>query len=332
MKVEIIKPVVNVVDFDKIVLKKTTTPSAYVMEYVCRVCYNSYDKITEDSHKTLLAGAAKRGHRSVFDFSNIQFDFKIDNSQEMVGLDAFFEGEKYLKHDVYETNDTYSVKVTGSIRAFIELLERYTYVSSNYAFVFIGIYGELCEKFPYIMKNWPTIHELITFNEQMWSNETSFNICRFTDIITHVNVKQDKLHRNLLVELITDRGLHNEIVRHRVFGHMAESQRYVRYGVNKNPLKVCIDSIRFLDKDYVKLVKENSDMCYKTYKSLLSSGYAPQIARAVLPMGTALKSFVYGSMENWEHFFRLRSSNDALPMAQEVSKEIMQQMINKRFF
>ena len=73
--IEIIKPVVNVIDFDKIIQEDTITPSANVMEYVCRVCYNSYDKMKDGSYIDLLSKSAKKGHRSVFEFSNIQFSY-----------------------------------------------------------------------------------------------------------------------------------------------------------------------------------------------------------------------------------------------------------------
>jgi len=334
MSVEIITPIVNVVDFDKIISEKTTeTPSAYVMEYVCRVCYNSYDKIKADSYIKLLSDAAKRGHRSIFDFSNVQFVFHINDHQTFISLDHFFESEKYLNHEAYTLNsNSNAIMVTGSIRSFIELLERYTYLSFEYTFVFSQIFSALYDNYEYIITNWPSCPELLNFYNKI-VGECDYNErILFTDIIDKVNVKQDKIHRKILVELTTDRGLHNELVRHRPAEHMAESQRYVRYGTDKNPLKICIDSKRFSDEDYVTILKESSEVCYGAYKKLLDGKYAPQVARATLPMGTALKSFIYCNMEEWEHVVRLRYAKDALPMAQEVTGEIFKQMVNKKLF
>ena len=54
MDIEIITPVVKVIDFDKIIQEDTDTPSANVMEYVCRVCYNSYDKMKDKDRKSVV--------------------------------------------------------------------------------------------------------------------------------------------------------------------------------------------------------------------------------------------------------------------------------------
>lgn len=333
MSVEIIKPKVNVINFNNIVPDNDSlTPSAHVMEYVCRVCYNSYDKMTDNSYISILSGAAKRNHRSIFDFSNIQFVFKLKDQQAFTHIENFFSSEKYLNYDVYTIDaDTYCIKVTGSIRAFIELLERYTYSSMEYTFIFNYIFYFLKDNYEYIITNWPTFNELTSFNENTTIDDV-YCECTFEDIVKNVHNRQDKVHRKILVEFVTDRGLHNEAVRHRVFEHMAESQRYVRYGTGKNPLKICVDTIRFSDKAYINALKQISESCYSTYKSMLNDGYAPQLARAALPMGTALKSFIYGNMGNWEHFFRLRSHSAALPMMQEVSNETLQQFINKGLF
>jgi thymidylate synthase (FAD) len=334
MTVEIITPSVNVVNFDKVIGDKgTKTPSANVMEYVCRVCYNSYDKMTEGSHELLLAGAAKKGHRSIFDFSNIQFDFRIYDNDKFEYLNHFFAAEKYLNHKVYKLNmDINSITVTGSIRAFIELLERCIYTNFKYVSIFQHIFFAIEDNYSYIINNWPTFPELKSFADSVSGISGHDSVYKFSDIVKQVNMKQDKIHRKILVELITDRGLHNELVRHRPVAHMATSQRFVRYGTNKNPLKVCVDSKRFADQTYISIIKDNSEICYDNYKNLLNNGYAPQIARAALPMGTSLSSFMYCNMEEWEHIFRLRCHPSALPMAREVTNEIFQQMINKHLY
>jgi thymidylate synthase (FAD) len=332
MDIEIITPIVKVIDFDKIIQEDTDTPSANVMEYVCRVCYNSYDKMKDRSYIDLLSKSAKKGHRSVFEFSNIQFSFILNDHQLFTEVIDFFKDEYFLNYEFYEDScDKKYVVVTGSIITFIELLESYLHKSNENVFIFQRIFEHLGTHFPYIMENWPTIEELFQFYkafEKEYINVT----CKFDDITRLVKNKKDKIHRKILVELITDKGLHNELVRHRPASHLAESQRYVRYGNKKNPLKICIDSIRFKDDYFVGILKYNCNESLTQYRELLEEGYAPQIARAVLPVGSAMKSFIYCNMEEWEHIFRLRCAKDALPMAQEVSKEILNQFINKRLY
>lgn len=114
--------------------------------------------------------------------------------------------------------------------------------------------------------------------------------------------------------------------------HMAESQRYVRYGDkdSKNPLELCVASCDYDNPDYINSLELIGEESLTMYYHLLET-LPPQKARAVLPMGTAITHFMYASIEEWEHIFRLRVPKTALPMAQEVTKEIWYQMVSKGF-
>lgn len=51
------------------------TPNAEkLMEYCCRKCYNSIDKITDMSYITFLQSAMKRGHFSILSFAHAVFE------------------------------------------------------------------------------------------------------------------------------------------------------------------------------------------------------------------------------------------------------------------
>jgi thymidylate synthase (FAD) len=304
-------------------------PCLKIIEYVGRVCYNSYDKITSDSYKKFLSQAAKRGHRSIFEFSNLMFAINVTEEEGNHFVDIV-KDSKYLKiidSSKEERDGCYrrNLLITGSLRAFIELLEFNINKCISCKNSFDALFSNIFNTYKEIITNW------VSYNEMGHYYKNNANVNCLSDITLLVNNRVDK-NRKILVELITDKGLHNELVRHRVASHMAESQRYVRYGDEKNPLNICVDSIQKTNSYYVEKVKQMGEFSINLYRELLKIGNAPQIARAVLPVGTAMKSFIYCDMNEWEHIFRLRSAKEALPMAQEVTKEIYFQMINKKLF
>lgn len=336
-KFEFITPKVKVIDFNKIIDKDihstNYTHAAKVMEYVCRVCYNSYDKMTPDSYVDILSGAAKKDHRSVFEFCNIEMMFSLDK-ENFNNIYYILSLQKYFNIDI--NFNSYIIKVSGSLKSYIEFLENIIVNNLDCNFLYLKVYRWLNDKFKYIMQNLSSADILYSYYGycsntcKIYDNINKFKI---NDITIENNLKKDKKHRKVLVELVTDKGVHNEMVRHRPCSHLAESQRYVRYGDGKNPFIVCVDSKRINDEKYLQRLKESCVNSFNSYLELLKlDGISPQLARAVLPVGTAMKSFVYCNIEEWEHIFRLRCHYAALPMMQEVTKEILQQFINKGLY
>lgn len=50
------------------------------IEYACRTCYQSYDKISEGSAERLIRSCIKRGHESVLEHSSLSFKIICDRS------------------------------------------------------------------------------------------------------------------------------------------------------------------------------------------------------------------------------------------------------------
>ena len=174
-----------------------------------------------------------------------------------------------------------------------------------------------------ILKYWPGGETLLNFGSRYDSSKL-----RIQDL---TNVKYGNAPwKKILVKLRTDKGVHNEVVRHRPCSFMAESQRYVRYGLSDEPLEVCISSKDLTDTKYSDIITVIAESSFIAYKQLLSEGYSPQKARAVLPVGTAMTYFVYATIEEWHHIFRLRTASAALPLMQETMKAVRTEMINKR--
>jgi thymidylate synthase (FAD) len=328
--VNIITPEVEVI---------TELPSAEKLtEYVGRVCYNSYDKIINNSYIKFNYNGAKKGHRSIFEFNQLKISLSVPDieSDSIYGIldecRPFIEYE--TQHNGIDVDNVQQniIHIYGSIRAFIELLEKYIDGSMQDAWsinVFEIIY-DACKLHGYnILTGWPTYTELNEF----YNNICSFSTLKYESVSSDItgHIKSKSRFKKLLVKIVSDKGVHNEMVRHRPCSFMAESQRYVRYGGknNKTPLPVCIASKHAKNADYVRYVTESSELSFNAYKNLLNSGFSPQLARAVLPVGTAMTYFVYANIKEWEHIFRLRTAKPALPMMQEITKEIRDKFINK---
>lgn len=50
------------------------------IEYACRTCYQSYDKIGEGSAARLISSCIKRGHESVLEHASLTFVITCDRS------------------------------------------------------------------------------------------------------------------------------------------------------------------------------------------------------------------------------------------------------------
>jgi len=119
-------------------------------------------------------------------------------------------------------------------------------------------------------------------------------------------------HVNVTLRLICDRGVSHELVRHRLAAYSQESTRYVKYGDvqyvepwwwNEEPH----------DFDLQDKIVEYFWLCQDLYSTMLSSGMAPQAARAVLPNAVKTEVVMTANLREWRHVFKLRTSAAAHP-------------------
>lgn len=157
-----------------------------------------------------------------------------------------------------------------------------------------------------------------------------------------------------------------EFVRHRVFSFAQESTRYCNYSKDKfnnectfiipswlNDFPECIirDSIggHMYPSDYYR---ENLDGSFrgnvifmthtkylidslfqaeKSYNNLISSGWKPQQARAVLPNSLKTELVMTGFVSDWEHFFKLRDAGSAHPQAYELAHPLHMEFLRRGY-
>ena len=249
------------------------------IERVGRICYKTEDRITGDSAESFVSRVAARKHMSVLEFGMIRMTLKKRDI-----------GSTYLCASVI-TNEYLSISgtsgdaltITGSIRAFKEFLEEFK--GRKYS-----LQQNLADRFPCVFDSTDTPHE-------EWDMEIPHD--------THT-----------LVKFTVNRAISHQLVRHRVFSFMQESQRYCNYD---NELNV-IEPIWFEKGSRLKrrLWLDNATRSHECYKSLRRS-MSPQECRDVLPTCTKTELYMLGSNERWSAFFDLRCSSGADPEMRRVA-------------
>lgn len=99
-------------------------------------------------------------------------------------------------------------------------------------------------------------------------------------------------HVSLTVEILTDRGIQQELTRHRLASYTIESTRYIKY----KELVVCPSS----ETDHV-----DYSMYEDLYRELLQVTTAEH-ARDVLPLCLAGKIYMTANLRQWRHIFKVR--------------------------
>lgn len=138
-------------------------------------------------------------------------------------------------------------------------------------------------------------------------------------------------HEKVTVTFVIDRGVSNQIIRHRIASYSQESTRYCNYSLDKfgNEITV-IEPFYYLDreKEY-QLWKASCQQAEIAYLELLKTG-TPEEARAVLPNSLKTELVTTCNMREWRHFFSLRCSGEAHPQLRQVSIPLL--MVFKKTF
>ena len=165
-------------------------------------------------------------------------------------------------------------------------------------------------------------------------------------------------HKRYTVKYICDRAIANEIVRHRKFSFLQESTRYCLYSSNKfnNELTFIIPCwfeemnqgiIKFeegLYKDtYCFQFTEGNkgkscSIWYNAmreaeehYIELINLGWKAEEARNILPLSLKTELYMCGFTEDWEQFFKLRTTSNAHPQAKELAIPLKEEFIKRGY-
>lgn len=267
------------------------------IERVGRVCYKSEDKITEDSAKPFVDRMIKSGHGAMLEHGTVYLQF-------------FWAGAVCQQCNQIAPN---------------KLLDRYA--GNKYSIV--HYHGNDV----YVTTN------LRVLVENNWLDDLKY-ICEPT--VFH--------EKRATVHFVCDRGVSHEFVRHRVMSFAQESTRYCNYSKDKFGNELTFIQPCWLDDERLKLygpyhtiIRDKSpesifianlNNAERDYLDLISLGWKPQEARAILPNSLKTELVVTGFTSDWNHFFDLRARGTTgapHPQAKELAEPLMEEFVTRKY-
>lgn len=278
--IEIIKPSVVFIT-EKNPLKR--------IELAGRVCYKSEDKITENSYSGFVNKMLKNCHTAMLEFGS--YCFLLAKRKYM--------SEPCSKYINVTDMDKYTI-MSGNLRAIIN--------EATLSLLGKKLLKALIEKRPEVKEtlNYQFVEDITTDDIKVYTDIEDLMSDTIYNSPNHFPEKwkyQLKNHARMTFQIVTDRGITHELVRHRTLSFAQESTRYCNYSKDKfgNKIKV----IYPFGTDFVPEWFESVENAAESYFELLGNT-TPQMARSLLPTSTAATISVSGVLKDWENFFNLR--------------------------
>lgn len=279
------------------------------LEACGRVCYKSEDKITEDSAIPFVTRISEHGHNSVLEMAVASFRVIChpDHVLELLSCQP-----KFLIIDRVDNG----MLVTGSIRAFREL-----YLDHPHNQLVNDLVTVLAEKEPNLFLKVYDPSKALEKDSQVRIEKMSLQ--EVDELPEQLKLR----HRFVSVKFVVNRAVSHEIVRHRPCSFLQESQRYCRYSQDKFDNQVSFIKPMFFaeDSEEYTLWQQAMELTEKNYLQLLESS-TPQAARTVLPNSCKTEIIVYCNLNEWQHIFKLRTSQAAEPSMREIMIPLEQEM------
>lgn len=132
-------------------------------------------------------------------------------------------------------------------------------------------------------------------------------------------------HISLSIKFITDRGVANEIVRHRIGSYAQESTRYCNYNKDKFDNQITV-----IDHGYTGDLHacwlEAVDDAETSYQIMIAKGATPEQARDVLPLCLKTEIVCTWNLREWHEVLRLRTAKDAHPAIRELMIPVLHEL------
>lgn len=135
-------------------------------------------------------------------------------------------------------------------------------------------------------------------------------------------------HASVTIDMLVDRGITHEWVRHRLCAFTQESTRFVNYEKKMPPsfiIPLALDgSVTQLHawKDAIA----QSESCYI---DMIKAGCAPQIARSVFPNALASRIITTTNLRNLRHMMIMRTTKEAHPQMRQVTIPLLAELKEK---
>jgi thymidylate synthase (FAD) len=134
------------------------------------------------------------------------------------------------------------------------------------------------------------------------------------------------------VEIYTSRAISAQILRHRSFQFQEFSQRYAqaqeyipyeaRRQDDKNRQNSIDDLSEEIKNDWLITQEHLWQDAIINYNWALDNGIAKECARMILPMQTATRLYMTGSIRSWIHYLEVRCSEDTQLEHRVIAQEI----------
>jgi len=300
---------------------KTNTNTLLALEQAGRVCYKSEDKITEDSAEKFIKMLIRRGHESVLEHTRLCFSISSPLFRDMSDL--------YIHLYELTKSEVVGVEITGQGNTvYLSLNMR----SLRDALRIFGLKNPLVQELANaVNEKYPIFTEDLFLKKLYKTRPRNIHILSNIDVFNALPPLEAAKHINASVQVICDRGVSHEIVRHRVFSFSQESTRYVKYNGDMEfilPPWVDIRPGSYADAlDIDNSIDINSRIwatsvytAAATYAMLTGDeGWKPEQARSVLPNSLKTELVMSATLSNWKHFFSLRAAKPAHPQMRELA-------------
>jgi thymidylate synthase (FAD) len=121
-------------------------------------------------------------------------------------------------------------------------------------------------------------------------------------------------HASLTVDIVTDRAIANELVRHRLNSFSQESTRYVCYAQAKfDGISVVMPTFRNITPEILTTWRKAVEAAEEAYIALVGAGATAQEARSVLPLCTKTVLRMSGNIRHWRTVLLQRTAKAAHP-------------------
>jgi thymidylate synthase (FAD) len=175
--------------------------------------------------------------------------------------------------------------------------------------------------------------ELIVYCARVSSPENQLNLETAPKLLAYcIRMKHWSIFEqvNMGVEVVTSRALATQLLRHRSFAFQEFSQRYaqatdtITYEARRQDLKNRQNSIDDLPQEtkewFAEKQNELAELSQKYYEEALGKQIAKESARFLLPMSTATKLYVNGSVRSWITYLLVRLDKSTQMEHREIAQ------------
>ena len=315
-------------------------PLTKKIERIARICYKSEDRICEGSDIRMINNLIKRNHLAMLEHGSLAFivdKFTYDSMKTVTNVFEMFcanenplmgQPRKYYLRFTTHIDFQYDTKryiVSGNMRAWFELFQS--------SLDCCELPQELCEAVIGLSNG-----ILNTFIGKLNYLDSDKSYIKFITDFSELSTEERMVHEDLSVLFVVDRGVANELVRHREASFAQESTRYINYSLGRfgNEITV-VNPCFWYETGHVCLYEEWIAQCTsaeKSYFKLLKLGATPQQARDVLPISTKTDIAVTANLREWHHILNLRAcdaTGPAHPQIREVMVPLLRELQNNGY-